>query len=61
MAVGVVHLPGLVEEIGLRWRLDVEERPGVVSLGSTAKRVCLFASICSREKFHPNVDSQARK
>lgn len=46
MTVGVVHLPVLVEKIGLRWWLDVEKWPGVVSLLSTAKRVCLFASIC---------------
>lgn len=61
MTVGVVHLPMLVEKIGLRWRLDVEEWPGVVSLLSTAKRVCLFVSIYRREKFHPNMDSQASK
>lgn len=59
MTVGVVHLPVLVEKIGLiRW-LDVEKWPGVVSLLSTAKRVCLFASICRREKLNSNMDSQA--
>lgn len=59
MTVRVVHLPVLVEKIGLRWWLDIEKRPGVVLLLSTAKRVCLFASICRRERFNPNMDSHA--
>lgn len=49
MTVGVVHLPVLVEKIRLRWWLDIEKWPGVISLLSTAKCVGLFASICRRE------------
>lgn len=61
MTVGVVHLPLLVEKIGLRWRLDVEKWPGVISLLPTAKCVGLFASICGRENFIIifNLDAQA--
>lgn len=59
MTVGVVHLPVLVEKIGLRWRLDIEKWPGVISLLPTAKCVGLFASVCGRENFIFNLDSRA--
>lgn len=58
MTVGVVHLPLLIEKIRLRWWLDIEKWPGVISLLSTAKCVGLFASICRRKTFLTRVDKQ---
>lgn len=61
MTVGVVHLPLLVEEIGLRWWLDVEKRPGMIPLLSITKCVGLFASICRRENFRLNTESPSSR